>query len=77
MSVMTVRLDETTEAALAYLHTATQKTKSQIIRDALLQAEQEARREKMRAQAEAVASDPHDVSEARAVLAFMGGGDAW
>jgi len=77
MSVMTVRMDDSTEAALDYLQETTGDTKSVIIRDAVIQAERRARRAAMRAQAQALADDPVDRAEARSVLAFMGGSDAW
>jgi len=43
----------------------------------VLRAGQQARQEAMRAEAQALAGDPGDRAEAQAVLAFMGGSDAW
>ena len=77
MSMMTVRMDEPSEAALAYLQETTRASKSEIIRQAVLRAGQQARQEAMRAEAQALAGDPGDRAEAQAVLAFMGGSDAW
>lgn len=77
MSVMTFRTDATVDHAISYLQTHTGRSKSDVIRDALLNAEHEARRAAMRSESLALRDDPQDLAEARAVLADMGGTDAW
>ncbi|MDR0284610.1 MAG: hypothetical protein LBI33_06930 [Propionibacteriaceae bacterium] len=70
-------MDTDVDAALDYLQEMTRATKSDIIRNTLLQAAERAKREAMRTEALELADDPDDRAEAQAVLAFMGGTDAW
>ena len=77
MSIMTVRMDEVSEAALAYLQEQTKTSRSEAIRSAILEAERRTRRTALRAEATTLMDDPDDRAEAQAVLAFMGGSDAW
>lgn len=70
MSTITFRTDDATDDALASL-TADGRSASSAIRDALLSAARQQRADRLRAEAEALAADPADVAEARAVLADM------
>jgi predicted transcriptional regulator len=72
MSTITFRADDEVDRALAEL-SAENRDRSQVIRDAILAAWRLRRREQLRAEAEAVASDPDD----RAVLADMESLRAW
>lgn len=76
MSIVTFRADADVDEALAGL-TSGDRDRSQVIREAILAAWRLRRAEQLRAEAEAVASDPDDVAEARAVLADMGELRAW
>jgi predicted transcriptional regulator len=76
MSTITFRADDEVDRALAEL-SAENRDRSQVIRDAILAAWRLRRREQLRAEAEAVASDPDDRAEARAVLADMESLRAW
>jgi len=53
------------------------RDRSQVIRDAILAAWRTRREEQLRSEAEAVAADPEDVAEARAVLGDMEALRAW
>ena len=77
MSVLTFRTDPGVDQALDFLAKYTGTSKSQVIRNAVLAAEREARRERMKQEALALTADPADLKEAQAVRAFMGGSDAW
>jgi Arc/MetJ-type ribon-helix-helix transcriptional regulator len=76
MSVITFRADAEVDHALADL-TSGERDRSQVIREAILAAWQARRDERLRAEAEAVAADPDDRAEARAVLADMESLRAW
>jgi hypothetical protein len=76
MSTITFRADEDVDRALADL-TSGDRDRSQVIREAILAAWRARREEQLRAEAEAVANDPDDIAEARAVLADMESLRAW
>jgi predicted transcriptional regulator len=76
MSTITFRADDEVDRALAELATG-DRDRSQVIRDAILAAWRTRREEQLRAEAEAVAADPDDVAEARAVLGDMEALRAW
>lgn len=75
MSVITFRATADVEQALVEL--AATQDRSQVIRDAILTAWRAKRREQLRAESAAVAADPDDRAEARAVLAEMESLRAW
>ena len=76
MATITFRTDDDIDRALADL-TAGDRDRSQVIRDAIIAAWQARRAERIRAEAEALAADPEDRAEARAVLADMEPLRAW
>ena len=76
MSTITFRADDEVDRALAELATG-DRDRSQVIRDAILAAWRTRREEQLRSEAEAVAADPEDVAEARAVLGDMEALRAW
>ena len=76
MSTITFRADDAVDQALAEL-TSGDRDRSQVIREAILAAWRTRREEQLRAEAEAVAADPEDRAEARAVLADMDSLRAW
>jgi predicted transcriptional regulator len=76
MTTITFRADDDVDRALADL-TSADRDRSQVIREAILAAWRLRRAERLRAEAEAVAADPDDVAEARAVLADMEDLRAW
>lgn len=76
MSTITFRADDEVDHALAEL-SGGNRDRSQVIRDAILVAWRLRRQEQLRAEAEAVAADPDDRAEARAVLADMESLRAW
>jgi hypothetical protein len=71
MSTISFRPDDRTERALAEL-TADGRSVSAAIRDAVLAAAWAKRRERLRAEALALAADSEDLAEARAVQADLG-----
>ncbi len=75
MSTITFRADDDVERALADL--AGERDRSQVIRDAILAAWRQRQAEQLRAEAEALAADPDDRAEAKAVLADMESLRAW
>ena len=75
MSTITFRADDDVERALAEL--AGERDRSQVIRDAILAAWRRRQAEQLRAEAEALAADPDDRAEAKAVLADMESLRAW
>jgi len=77
MTVVTFRVDPDVDRAIDYLVQRTGDTKSKIVRDAVLNAERQARREAIRREALELGSDETDQAEVAAVRAFMGGDDAW
>jgi predicted transcriptional regulator len=76
MTTITFRADDEVDRALAELASG-ERDRSQVIRDAILAAWRARRAEQLRAEAEAVAADPDDQAEARAVLADMESLRAW
>jgi predicted transcriptional regulator len=76
MTTITFRADDDVDAALADL-TSGDRDRSQVIREAILAAWRLRQAERLRAEAEAVAADPDDVTEARSVLSDMESLRAW
>jgi predicted transcriptional regulator len=76
MSVITFRTDDEVDTALAEL-TGGERDRSQVIREAILAAWRARRDEELRAEAEAIAADAADRSEARSVLRDMESLRAW
>lgn len=76
MTTITFRADDEVERALADLVSA-ERDRSQVIREAILTTWRLRQADQLRAEAQAVAADPDDVAEARAVLADMGDLRAW
>jgi Spy/CpxP family protein refolding chaperone len=76
MSTITFRTDAEVDQALADL-TNGERDRSQVIRDAILAAWRHQNEERLRAEAEALAADPDDRNEARAVLADLASLRAW
>ncbi|MDR2373857.1 MAG: hypothetical protein LBD77_07130 [Bifidobacteriaceae bacterium] len=78
MSVLTIRLDDRLGEALAYLQAnAGGASKSQVTRDALLAAEQAAKRAALRAESRALTADTADQAAIRELTAEMAGVNAW
>lgn len=76
MAVVNFRTDKSSEAALAELM-ADGSTASEAIRQALVDAVRLRRRERMRAESQALVNDPADRAESRRVLAAMDELRAW
>ena len=76
MSTITIRADEQTERALDEL-TEDGADRSAAIREAIQEAAQRRRANKLRAEAESLAADSDDRAEAAAVLADMENLRAW
>jgi predicted transcriptional regulator len=76
MTTITFRTDKDIDRALADLGSNGQD-RSQVIREAIMTAWRERHAERLRAEAEALAADPDDRKEARAVLADMESLRAW
>jgi Arc/MetJ-type ribon-helix-helix transcriptional regulator len=76
MSTITVRTDAEIEAALAAL-TADGRSRSEAVRAAVLDAARARIREQVEAEARALAEDPDDLAEARAVQADLEPLRAW
>ncbi len=76
MSTITVRIDEDAERALAEL-TADGTSRSQAVRAALLKAARARVRAELEAEARALAEDPEDRAEIRAVQADLEPLRAW
>lgn len=76
MSTITVRTDAEIEAALSAL-TADGSTRSQAVRTALLDAARARIRRQVEEESRALACDPDDLAEARAVQADMEALRAW
>jgi hypothetical protein len=73
---ITFRTDQESEDALAEL-TANGQNKTDAIKAALILAAQAQRRERLRAEAAALAADPEDLAEIRAVREEMDDLRAW
>jgi len=76
MATITFRTDPESEDALAELNQRGE-TKTAAIKAALLLAVQTRRRERVRAEAAALAADPEDLAEIRAVREDMDALRAW
>lgn len=76
MRTITVRTDAEVEAALVAL-TADGSTRSQAVRAAVLDAARARIRRQVEEESRALASDPEDLAEARAVQADMEALRAW
>jgi hypothetical protein len=76
MGTLTIRTDTTVERALAAL-TRGGRSRSEVARDAILAAEREQRRARMRAEAEALRDDPEDVEASKDLAAEMESVRAW
>ncbi len=76
MTTITVRADSEVERALAEL-TSDGKSQSAAIREAIIAAYRVHRAARLRAEAEALANDPDDRAEIRAVQADMESLRAW
>ena len=70
MAVVNFRTDERSEAALADLM-SDGSSASEAIRQALVDAVRLRKRDRMRAESEALMNDPEDLEESRRVLAAM------
>ncbi len=76
MSTITIRTDHEVDRALAELM-ADGRDRSTAIREAILAAWRSRQAERLRVESAALAVDPVDVAEARAVLAEMDALRAW
>ncbi len=76
MATITFRTDEDVDRALTDL-TVGERDRSQVIREAILSAWRARQAERLVAEAEALAADPADRAEARAVLSDMEPLRAW
>lgn len=76
MATITIRTDEETDQALAEL-TRDDRSRSDVVRDAILLAYREDRAARLRAEAEEAASDPDDRAEVRAIREEMDAISAW
>ena len=77
MATITFRTDDAVDSALEELGKGGERERSQIIREAILAAARQRRRERMRAEALAVANDPDDLAEIRRVQQEMDEIRAW
>jgi len=76
MSTLTIRTDPEVERALESL-TQDGRSRSEAVRAAILVAERETRRSRMRAEAEALRDDPEDLAASRELAAEMDALRAW
>lgn len=76
VTTITIRTDEETDRALAEL-TRDNRSRSDVIREAILLAYREERAARLRAEAEEAASDPDDLAEVRAIREEMDAISAW
>lgn len=76
MSTLTIRTDSEVERALDEL-TRAGRSRSEVARAAILDAERAQRRALMRAEAEELRNDPDDVADSRALAAEMDDIRAW
>lgn len=76
MSTITIRTDPAVDEALAAL-TSDNRSRSEAIREAILLAFREQRHAQLRAEAEALRSDPEDVAASRQLAAEMDTIRAW
>lgn len=76
MGTLTIRTDSVVERALARL-VEDGRSRSEAVRDAILAAEREQRRARMRAEAEALRNDPEDAQASKDLAAEMESVRAW
>ena len=76
MATVTIRTDDETDRALDAL-ASDGKSRSDVIREAILLAYRQASAARLRGEAEAAAADPSDLAEVRAVRAEMDTDSAW
>lgn len=76
MSIVTIRTDDETDAALATL-TRGGRSRSEAVRDAILLAYRQETSARLRAEAEAAAADPEDLAEVRAIREELDAPGAW
>jgi hypothetical protein len=76
MSTLTIRTDPEVERALESL-TRDGQSRSEAVRSAILAADREQRRARMRAEAEALRNDPDDVAASQELAAEMESIRAW
>lgn len=76
MATLTIRTDPTVERALESL-TYDGRSRSEVVRAAILEADRVHRRARMRAEAEALGDDPSEVAASRRLAAEMDAARAW
>lgn len=76
MATLTIRTDEQVEHALDAL-TSTGRSRSEVVREAILAADREERRARMRAEAEALRDDPVEAEAMKSLAAEMESIRAW
>jgi predicted transcriptional regulator len=76
MGTLTIRIDAEVTRALASL-TSEGQSRSEVARQAILDAERARRRARLRAEAEELRNDPEDVAAARELVAEMDAIRAW
>lgn len=70
MATITIRTDPEVEQALTLL-TGEGRTRSEVVRSAILEAERARRRSRLRAEAEALRNDPEDMAASQELAAHM------
>jgi hypothetical protein len=75
--VLTIRSNDETDAALAYIQEQTGADKSRATRDALMAQAERLRRESLRRESAALRDDPGDRAEALALAERMAAVNAW
>jgi Arc/MetJ-type ribon-helix-helix transcriptional regulator len=76
MATVTIRTDDEVERALQAL-TRSGRSRSEVVREAILAADREARRAQMRAEAEALRDDPTESAAMKRLAADMESIRAW
>lgn len=76
MATVTIRTDDEVERALQAL-TRSGRSRSEVVREAILAADREARRAQMRAEAEALRDDPTEIAAMKRLAADMESIRAW
>ncbi|MGB5795220.1 MAG: hypothetical protein WBH51_05430 [Mycolicibacter algericus] len=76
MATLTIRIDSDVERALVAL-TSGGRSRSEVARAAILEAERALRRARLRAEAEQLRDDPADVAASRELAAEMDAVRAW
>lgn len=78
MTVVTVRVDSAVERALEYLLAQREgETRSDVVREAILELERATRRTRLREESAALRDDPEDRAAARLLAAEMAQYSAW